>query len=88
MHEKERPFSTVRLFHLFTPAVKNSSLPLKHIQICERSERTHALRVCLDDLLVIKEHPPTLRPYMRDIMARVYRGPFMRYERAQAVSRR
>lgn len=63
--------------------------PLKHIQIRERPKRTQAPLIRPYYLLIIKEHPPTvIRTYMRDIMARMYRGALMRYERAQTVLRR
>lgn len=63
--------------------------PLKHIQIHKRpgrNERTHALLVLPHDLLVIEEHPTGIGGvYIRDIVARVYRGGFVRDEHAQAA---
>jgi hypothetical protein len=55
----------------------NSSAYLS--QVRERPKVTQAPLIRSHDLLVIEEHPPGIRGAdMRDVVARVYRGDFVR----------
>jgi hypothetical protein len=63
------------------------SLPLEHVQVRERAQRTYALVVRAHDLLVVEEDPAGVRADVRDVVARVHGRALVRDERLQAVAR-